>query len=42
VQSTLAGATPQQAHATARNVADTGRFLPGTAEYASFKMLLIK
>lgn len=33
VQSTLAGATPQQAHATARGVADTGRFLPGTAEF---------
>jgi outer membrane receptor protein involved in Fe transport len=33
VQSTLGGATPSQAHASARNVADTGRFLPGTPEY---------
>ncbi|WP_276975663.1 TonB-dependent receptor [Flavobacterium filum] len=33
VQSTLNGATPDQAHAAARNVADTGRFLPGTPEY---------
>ncbi|RXR34134.1 TonB-dependent receptor [Flavobacterium piscinae] len=33
VQSTLAGATPAQAHASARNVADTGRFLPGTPEF---------
>lgn len=33
VQSTLAGATPTQAHANARAVADTGRFLPGTPEF---------
>jgi outer membrane receptor protein involved in Fe transport len=33
VSSTLAGATPDQAHAAARNVADTGRFLPGTPEF---------
>lgn len=33
VQSTLGGATPSQAHASARNLADTGRFLPGTPEY---------
>lgn len=33
VQSTLNGATPEQAHAAARNVADTGRFLPGTQEF---------
>ena len=33
VQSTLGGATPAQAHASARNVADTGRFLPGTPEF---------
>lgn len=33
VQSTLGGATPSQAHANARNVADTGRFLPGTPEF---------
>nr|WP_294774376.1 TonB-dependent receptor [uncultured Flavobacterium sp.] len=33
VQSTLAGATPTQAHAAARGVADTGRFLPGTPEF---------
>ena len=30
VQSTLAGLTPDQAHAKARSTADTGRFLPGT------------
>ncbi|WP_136151275.1 TonB-dependent receptor [Flavobacterium sangjuense] len=35
IQSTLGGATPQQAHAIARTTADTGRFLPGTPEYAS-------
>ena len=33
VQSTLGGATPDQAHAAARNVADDGRYLPGSAEY---------
>lgn len=33
IQSTLAGATPDQAHATARNVADTGRLIPGTPEF---------
>jgi len=33
IQSTLAGATPDQAHAAARAVADTGRFLPGTPEF---------
>lgn len=33
VQSTLAGATPTQAHQAARVVADTGRFLPGTPEF---------
>ncbi|WP_162126627.1 TonB-dependent receptor [Flavobacterium phycosphaerae] len=33
IQSTLAGATPEQAHAAARGVADTGRFLPGTPEF---------
>ena len=33
VQSTLGGATPEQAHAAARAVADTGRFLPGTPEF---------
>lgn len=33
IQSTLAGATPAQAHATARNVADTGRLIPGTPEF---------
>lgn len=33
VQSTLGGATPSQAHAAARNIADTGRFLPGTPEF---------
>lgn len=30
VTSTLGGATPAQAHAAARNVADTGRLIPGT------------
>lgn len=30
VQSTLGGLTPAQAHAAARNVADTGRLIPGT------------
>jgi outer membrane receptor protein involved in Fe transport len=35
VQSTLAGQTPEQAHATARTVADTGRFLPGSPEFES-------
>ena len=33
VQSTLGGATPVQAHTAARNVADTGRLIPGTPEY---------
>lgn len=33
IQSTLAGQTPDQAHATARQVADAGRFMPGTPEY---------
>ena len=33
VQSALAGQTTAQAHATARAVADTGRFLPGTPEF---------
>ncbi len=33
VQSTLTGATPEQAHAIARSTADTGRFLPGTQEF---------
>ena len=33
VQSTLAGASPEQAHAAGRTVADTGRFLPGTPQF---------
>ena len=33
IQSTLAGQTPYQSHAIARQVADTGRFLPGTPQY---------
>lgn len=33
VQSTLGGATPAQAHASARLAADSGRFLPGTPEF---------
>ncbi|WP_293875290.1 TonB-dependent receptor [Flavobacterium sp.] len=35
IQSTLAGATPEQAHAAGRATADTGRFLPGSPEFAS-------
>ncbi|MDC1265497.1 TonB-dependent receptor [Flavobacteriaceae bacterium] len=35
VQSTLGGATDTQAHANARAVADTGRFLPGSAGFES-------
>lgn len=38
VQSTLGGATPEQAHAAARNVAETGRLIPGTDAFnAAFK-----
>ncbi|MEM8521184.1 outer membrane receptor protein involved in Fe transport [Flavobacterium sp. PL12] len=33
VQSTLAGLTPTQAHSRARDVADTGRLIPGTAAF---------
>ena len=33
IQGTLAGMTPQQAHAVGRSTADTGRFMPGTAEF---------
>jgi outer membrane receptor protein involved in Fe transport len=33
VQATLAGQTPENAHIASRNVADTGRFLPGTPEF---------
>ena len=33
ITSTLGGATPEQAHIAARNVADTGRLLPGTAGF---------
>ena len=33
VTSTLGGATPEQAHASARNLADTGRLIPGTAAF---------
>ncbi len=41
VQSTLAGATPTQAHAAARNVADTGRLIPGTPEFqAAFNRVI--
>jgi outer membrane receptor protein involved in Fe transport len=35
VQSTLAGATPEQAHAAGRATADNGRFLPGTPEFTN-------
>ena len=33
VQSTLAGATPEQAHAAGRATADIGRFLPGSTQF---------
>lgn len=33
IQSTLAGMTPENANKIARATADTGRFLPGTAEF---------
>lgn len=33
VMSTLAGATPEQAHVAARNAADIGRFLPGSPQF---------
>jgi outer membrane receptor protein involved in Fe transport len=33
IQSTLGGATPTQAHGIARNVADTGRLIPGTPAF---------
>ncbi|MDN3678272.1 TonB-dependent receptor [Flavobacterium paronense] len=33
IQSTLAGATPEQAHGIARSTADTGRFLPGSTDF---------
>ena len=33
IQSTLAGATPEQAHAAGRATADTGRFLPGSTQF---------
>ncbi len=33
VQATLAGVLPEQAHALARQTADTGRLLPGTPEF---------
>ena len=33
VQATLAGQTPANAHAIARNAADFGRYLPGTPEF---------
>ena len=35
IQSTLGGATPQQAHAIARTTADTGRLIPGSPEFES-------
>lgn len=41
VQSTLAGATPTQAHQNARNVADTGRLIPGTDAFkAAFNSVI--
>lgn len=35
IQSTLAGLTPENAHIVARNVADTGRLLPGSPGFKS-------
>jgi outer membrane cobalamin receptor len=35
VQGTLGGLLPEQAHALGRQVADTGRFLPGSEEFRS-------
>ncbi|GAB5399552.1 MAG: TonB-dependent receptor [Aureisphaera sp.] len=35
VQGTLAGLSPEEAHALGRQTADTGRFEPGTAEFNS-------
>ena len=35
IQSTLLGLTPENAHIVARNVADTGRLLPGTPGFIS-------
>ena len=35
ITSTLGGATPEQAHIAARNVADTGRLIPGTPGFAA-------
>lgn len=41
VQSTLLGATPEQAHAAARATADTGRLIPGTDAYnAAFNKVI--
>jgi outer membrane receptor protein involved in Fe transport len=41
IQSTLAGATPEQAHAAARSVADTGRLIPGTPGFkAAFNKVI--
>ncbi len=41
VQSTLAGATPENAHIAARNIADTGRLIPGTPAFdAAFKNVI--
>lgn len=33
IQGTLGGMTPKQAHAAARQTADTGRFIPGTPQF---------
>jgi len=41
VQTTLGGATADQAHTAARAAADTGRFLPGTPEFeAAFRKII--
>jgi outer membrane receptor protein involved in Fe transport len=41
IQATLAGATPENAHIAARNVAETGRLIPGTDAFkAAFNQVI--
>lgn len=41
IQSTLGGASPENAHIIARNTADTGRLIPGTPEFkAAFNSVI--
>jgi len=42
IQATLGGQAPAVAHAIARSVADTGRFMPGTPEFKSALASVIK